>query len=135
MTPHQKAALDRLLCVARADSNQSRVVANFLLAWWSSVEFGAFNLREFSLVDTDIALDMIEICRLIACADSYGETYGYDNKFTVIIKKWRPSIDWWEGLTELQKIAWNSRFKPFTIDDAYQEWLDAENQKHEPEGW
>jgi hypothetical protein len=34
------AALERLIQVAQGDTGQSRIVANFLLAWWNAEECG-----------------------------------------------------------------------------------------------
>jgi hypothetical protein len=50
-TAEELAALDRLLAHAQRDSGQSRVVADFLLAWWNSGSCGAFDLTSLWSLD------------------------------------------------------------------------------------
>jgi hypothetical protein len=51
ITSEEVAALERLLAHARRDSGQSRVVADFLLAWWNTGSCGAFGgLLVFSAI-------------------------------------------------------------------------------------
>ena len=46
MTNSQRTALERLIRVAQSDTGQSRIVANFLLAWWNAAECGGFDLTD-----------------------------------------------------------------------------------------
>jgi hypothetical protein len=50
-----RAALERLIEMAQGDTGQSRIVANFLLAWWNAAECGGFDLTDVWAVDTAIA--------------------------------------------------------------------------------
>ena len=45
-TNSQRAALERLIRVAQGDTGQSRIVANFLLAWWNAADWGRFALTD-----------------------------------------------------------------------------------------
>jgi hypothetical protein len=132
MTPNQKAALERLIDLGCGNTGQCRKVADFLLAWWNAAECGGFDLTEMWSVDDSIALDMLEVCRLIADCNSYPETLGYKAEFETIIKQWRPEFAWWESLTEAQRAAWQRRSKPFTPAEAYQEWREEERRRERP---
>jgi hypothetical protein len=62
-------ALDRLIQIALGDTGQSRIVANFLLAWWNAEQCGGFDLTDVWGVDTSIAADMQHVFGLLAgCA-------------------------------------------------------------------
>jgi hypothetical protein len=60
------AALERLIQIAEGDTGQSRIVANFLLAWWNAGECGGFDLTDVWGVDTSIAVDMLRVFALMA---------------------------------------------------------------------
>jgi hypothetical protein len=74
-----RAALERLIQVAQGDTGQSRIVANFLLAWWNAEECGGFDPTGVWGVDTEIALDMPRVFALIAGCHQYPDTMGYGN--------------------------------------------------------
>ena len=59
-----RAALERLIRIAQADTGQSRKVANFLLAWWNAAECGGFDMTDVWGVDTAIAVDMLRVFAL-----------------------------------------------------------------------
>ena len=61
ITTEEVLALERLLAHAKRDSGQSRVVADFLLAWWNTGSCGAFDLTSLWALDTDIVADMTTI--------------------------------------------------------------------------
>jgi hypothetical protein len=84
-----KAALERLIRIAHSDTGQSRIVANFLLAWWNASANGGFDLVELWAVDQEIAQDMILICRVIAACRCYPGTLGYKKEFEKIWELWR----------------------------------------------
>jgi hypothetical protein len=88
-----KAALERLIKIAHGDTGQSRKVANFLLAWWNASENGGFDLVELWAVDTEIAQDMISVCRVIAACHCYPDTLGYKKEFEQIWKLWREEAE------------------------------------------
>ena len=47
MDPAARAALDRLIEVARGDTHQCRYTANFLLAWWNAGDLGGSTLQTY----------------------------------------------------------------------------------------
>ena len=60
-----RAALEGLIQVAQGGTGQSRIVANFLLAWWNAGECGGFDLTDVWGVDTAIAVDMLRVFALL----------------------------------------------------------------------
>ena len=85
------AALERLIRVAQGDTGQSRIVANFLLAWWNAEECGGFALTEVWGVDTSIAVDMLRVFALLAGCHQYPDAMGYSKQFETIVRAWRPA--------------------------------------------
>lgn len=71
-----RAALERLIEVARSDTGQSRKVANFLLAWWNAKECGGFDLMDVWGVDPPIAADMLAVFALLTRRQQYPEAMG-----------------------------------------------------------
>ena len=90
--PADVMALERLIKIAKADTGQSRRVADFLLAWWNSGSCGAFDLTNLWAVDAAIADDMVAVVRLIASASKYPDTLGYKDDFVAIVHAWRPEL-------------------------------------------
>ncbi len=84
-----KLALERLITIAQRDTGQSRIVANFLLAWWNAAENGGFDLVELWAVDGEVARDMIAVIRIIQASHSYPDTLGYKKEFECIWSLWR----------------------------------------------
>jgi hypothetical protein len=80
-----QAALERLLEIARGDTGQSRIVANFLLAWWNAAECGGFDLTDVWGVDTPIAVDMLRVFALLAKCRQYPDAMGYGKQFEAIV--------------------------------------------------
>jgi hypothetical protein len=87
-----KAALERLIQVAQGDTGQSRIVANFLLAWWNAGECGGFDLTDVWAVDTAIAVDMLRVFALLAGSHRYPDAMGYGKHFEQIVRAWRPAL-------------------------------------------
>jgi hypothetical protein len=87
----QRAALERLIRIAQGDTGQSRIVANFLLAWWNAAECGGFDLTDVWAVDTAIAADMLRVFAMVAGRQHYPDTMGYGKQFEAIVRAWRPS--------------------------------------------
>jgi hypothetical protein len=83
------APLQRLMRIAEGDSGQSRVVADFLLAWWNADEYGGFNLTDVWAVDERIAEDMLAVFTQIVLSRSYPDTLGYEKEFESIVSWWR----------------------------------------------
>ena len=89
MTETERAALERLISIAKKDSGQCRRVANFLLAWWNAAECGGFDLADTWGVDADIAADMVTVFGYIARVNTYPDSLGYQADFEAIIQAWR----------------------------------------------
>ena len=85
----QRAALARLIDIAQGDTGQSRIVANFLLAWWNAEECGGFDLTDVWGVDTPVAVDMLRVFALLAGCHQYPDTMGYGKHFEAIVRAWR----------------------------------------------
>jgi hypothetical protein len=88
-----RAALERLIQIAQGDTGQSRIVANFLLAWWNAGECGGFDLTDVWGVDTSIRVDMLRVFALLAGCQRYPDAIGYGKYFEEIVHIWRPNSD------------------------------------------
>jgi len=86
-----RAALERLIVIAQGDTGQSRIVANFLLAWWNAQECGGFDLTDVWGVDAVIAVDMVRVFALMAGSQRYPDSLGYSQHFDEIMRVWRPA--------------------------------------------
>ena len=87
-----RAALERLIHIAQGDTGQSRIVANFLLAWWNAEECGGFDLTDMWAVDTSIAVDILRMFALVAECHRYPDNMGYGRQFEAIVRAWRPTL-------------------------------------------
>jgi hypothetical protein len=76
-----RAALERLVDIGQGDTGQSRIVANFLLAWWNAGECGGFDLTDVWAVDTAIAVDMLRMFALVVGGQQYPDAMGYGRQF------------------------------------------------------
>ncbi len=85
------AAVRRLLTVAKRDTGQSEIVANFLLAWWNARTCGGFNLTDIWGVDRKIAEDMVRVFTLVAFVNEYPTAYGFRREFEELVISWRHS--------------------------------------------
>jgi len=92
MSNAPQSALERLIRIARGDSGQCRVVANFLLAWWNAAECGGFDLTELWAVDSTIAADMLAVFEQLLHCRHYPDSLGYGSEFESIVNRWRPQI-------------------------------------------
>ncbi len=91
MSDCRRASLERLIRIARGDSGQCRVVANFLLAWWNAAEYGGFDLTESWAVDSKIAVDMLSVFAQLLHWRRYPDSLGYGSEFETIVNQWRRS--------------------------------------------
>jgi hypothetical protein len=92
MNAFERQAFERLLEIAESDTGQSRIVANFVLAWWNASSLGGFDPADLSMVDAAIAADIATIIVSIA---RNGETFyptEYRSKIEKLIELWRPEI-------------------------------------------
>lgn len=88
----ERAALERLIAIAKRDTGQSRKVASFLLAWWNAADCGGFDLTDVWTVDTTIAVDFWRVFGLIIRHHNYPDALGYKDDFGSIIAQWRPEL-------------------------------------------
>lgn len=87
-------AVRRLLKVAQSDTGQSRLCANFLLAWWNGQSCGGFNLVDLWGLDRALALDMLAVFGLIARCHDYPPALdpALDAPFRALVGQWRPAL-------------------------------------------
>lgn len=86
-----RAALDRLIDVARSDTGQSARVANFLLAWWNGDEWGHFPISDLFSVDRSIAADMATVFAFIGQYPGaiYPNAFDYRDTMADLVEQWR----------------------------------------------
>jgi hypothetical protein len=92
MTPQERKALERLLKHAQGNTDQSRRVADFLLAWWNPSACGSYDLTTGWSVDDAIMDDMCVVFRLASRSHSYPDTLGYGSQFESVVREWRPEL-------------------------------------------
>jgi hypothetical protein len=102
MRPEEVAALERLLAVACANdpgsglsqgsTHQSMIVADFLLAWWDSVNCGHFDITSLWAIDSVIVADMQIVFGMIARVRVYPDALGYEEQFKAIQETWRKQL-------------------------------------------
>ena len=85
------AALDRLIAVAIGNTDQSRRVADFLLAWWNGDEWGHFPIANLFGVDAAIAADMAALFAFLGQHDGaiYAEAFGRREAMLRLAERWR----------------------------------------------
>lgn len=91
-TADEVAALERLLAHAQGDSGQSRLVADFLLAWRNSASCVAFDLASLWSLDAAIVANMTVVFGLIGRLRRYPDSMGYEAEFKAIVHAWRPEL-------------------------------------------
>ncbi|PYY12539.1 MAG: hypothetical protein DMG69_00990 [Acidobacteria bacterium] len=100
ISARQKAALERLIKIAQADTGQGRMAAEFLLSWWNASNCGGFDLTTLWGVDTEIAADMITVFALVVSCHRYPDDLGYGEEFRQIVRAWRPALRTRQALAE-----------------------------------
>ena len=90
ISSRQKAALERLIRIAQADTGQGRMTAGFLLSWWNAANFGGFDLTTLWNVDPQIATDMVTVFGWVSKSRHFPDDLGYDEQFRRIVHTWRP---------------------------------------------
>ena len=90
--PAAHDALVNLLRIARSDTGQSRVVADFLLAWWNAESCGGFDLADLWAVDRALAEDMLEVVGFIVRHRAYPSSFGLSAEFGEVLALWRPQL-------------------------------------------
>jgi hypothetical protein len=92
MTEAERAALARLIRIAKSDTGQSRRVADFLLAWWNAGSCGSFDLTTLWALDNAITHDITTVFAFIARISKYPDSLGYEADFKEIVHMWRPEL-------------------------------------------
>ena len=87
----QMTALDNLSRIAKGDTEDSRRVADFLLAWWNSGSCGSFDLTNLYRLDQAIVEDVARVVLYIGRLRSYPPAQ-YEPDFLKIGEKWRPEL-------------------------------------------
>ena len=87
-----REALLRLLKIAKADTGQSRRVADFLLAWWNADSCGSFDLTTMWGCDTAIVVDMVQVFAWVGHNQHYPDSLGFSKEFEAIVRSWRPEL-------------------------------------------
>ncbi len=92
MNEQTKAALERLLKIARSDTGQSRRVADFLLAWWNAGSCGSFDFTTMWACDRAIVDDMVTVFAYVGHHDHYPDALGFGPEFESVVNAWRPEL-------------------------------------------
>jgi hypothetical protein len=100
ISAREKAALERLIRIAHADTGQSRMTAEFLLSWWNAANCGGFDLTTLWGVDGEIADDMVTVFAFVAKCHRYPDDLGYGDEFRRMVHAWRPALKHGWGLAE-----------------------------------
>lgn len=90
--PAVKAAIGRLIELARSDTGQARRAANFLLAWWNGDNWGHFPIADLFGVDRDVAADMATVFSFLGQHGGavYADAFDYRDAMAELIEQWRP---------------------------------------------
>lgn len=92
--PKVKAAVNRLIELARSDTGQSARVTNFLLAWWDGDQWGHFPMTDLFGVDREVAADMAIVFEFLGQHGGavYINAFGdqYRDQMADLIERWRP---------------------------------------------
>ena len=87
-----RAALERLLDLARSDTGQARRAANFILAWWNAESLGGFDIADLFAQDAAIAADMATVLAWVARRSNAVHPDGYRGEIEGLIEAWRPEV-------------------------------------------
>jgi hypothetical protein len=89
MTDKERAAIARLLDIARTGTGQSRRVANFLLAWHNAEENGGWDPTDLWGMDDQIVLDIVAVIGLIRRIHAYPGDLGFKVEIEGVWECWR----------------------------------------------
>jgi hypothetical protein len=83
-------ALQRLVQIAKRDTGQSKLVANFLLSWWNAQSCGGFDLTDIWPLDAAIVADIFLVLQLISKnTGKYPDDFELSNEFEAILAQHR----------------------------------------------
>ena len=91
-TADELAAVHRLLAVARHDTGQSKIVADFLLSWWNADTCGGFALADLWWMDKDLVTDILTVIGMVARVRRYPPAFGFEDEFHLVGRQWRPKL-------------------------------------------
>lgn len=91
MSEPERAAIERLLKIARRDTGQSRRCADFLLAWYNAGSNGGWDPSDLWAVDRAIADDMMTVLGLIhrGPIGKYPNDWGFRKEIEAVWDLWR----------------------------------------------
>lgn len=89
MDGKERAALERLLEIAKHDSGGSRRVADFLLAWWNPGVCGKFDPTDTWCLDQAVCKDIQTVFAVLMRLRVYPDSLGYGAEFRQIQALWR----------------------------------------------
>lgn len=92
ITNDERAALECLLQRARSRSRQSRLVADFLLAWWNPARCGGFAPPAAWELEDEIAEAMAVVFALAVRSRTFPDAFGYAEAFGHLVAQWRPEL-------------------------------------------
>lgn len=87
-----RAALTRLIPIAKSDTGQSKRVADFLMAWWNGPDLGHFQIADIFGLDVAIAKDITTVIGFLGQSDRgavYIDSLGLAEEMQDIIALWR----------------------------------------------
>lgn len=90
--PLTQAAIEHLLALAERDLEQSRKVANFLLAWWNAAENGGFDFADLCGMNQESASACSVIFNYSTRHGAIPLNLGYEPRFKALALKWRAPI-------------------------------------------
>ena len=88
VSAREHEALLRLLEVAAGNSGQSRMVADFLLAWWNAGSCGAYGITTAWGLDEVLAEDVITVFALASRVREYPDAEAFGR----VVAAWRPEL-------------------------------------------
>lgn len=88
MTEHV-AALARLLKIAMSDTGQSRLTANFLLAWHNAGANGGWDPVDLWALDEAIGRDMLLVLEMVLTRKRYPPEWGFEKEIERVWELWR----------------------------------------------
>lgn len=92
MNTSQRQALERLIAIAKNDSDQGERVANYLLSTFNRSQLGAWDLTDIWSLDNSINSDIL-IVSSFTCGQAIGpDALGYCVDIQEIARRWRPHL-------------------------------------------
>lgn len=90
--PEVEEALIRLFDVARSDTGQSRIAADFLLAWWNAGQHGGFDIADLFSLDAAVSRDILTVTAHLSRSTVavYADAFGHKGRMMQLIAQWRP---------------------------------------------